>query len=166
VQTFGFKAEFLVKRNCVDVGFSHRQLDAGKPKCERRVDRPLHKLATNSMAAILWQKPHTERPAMSLHGSVRAGKHIAPAADSIIDEDNKLRIARFDILENERPHLLEWRRFQKRKKSLLARDSIQRFAKTSDVMFGDRVDFIDHDDFCPQPSIVVNRKDDVRRKEC
>jgi hypothetical protein len=45
---------------------------------------------------------------MSLHGPSRVGKHIAPASDLIIDEDNKLRISFVDIFKNKMPHLLKW----------------------------------------------------------
>jgi hypothetical protein len=61
---------------------------------------------------------------MSLHGPSRVGKHIAPASDLIIDEDNKLRISFVDIFKNKMPHLLKWQRFKKRKKSLLPRYGI------------------------------------------
>jgi hypothetical protein len=49
---------------------------------------------------------------MSLHGPSRVGKHIAPASDLIIDEDNKLRISFVDIFKNKMPHLLKWQRFK------------------------------------------------------
>jgi len=40
---------------------------------------------------------------MSLHGPSRVGKHIAPASDLIIDEDNKLRISFVDTFKNKMP---------------------------------------------------------------
>ena len=84
---------------------------------------------------------------MSLHGPSRVGKHIAPASDLIIDEDNKLRISFVDVFKNKRPHLLKWRRFQKRKEFLLPSHCIQRFAETRDMILGYRPDFINHDAF-------------------
>jgi hypothetical protein len=60
---------------------------------------------------------------------------------------NKLRVSFFDVVQNKMPHLLKWRRFQKRKEFLLPSHRIQRFAETRDMILGYRPDFINHDAF-------------------
>jgi hypothetical protein len=44
---------------------------------------------------------------MSVKSPSRVGKHIAPACYLFIDEDNKLRISLFDVVQNKLPHLLK-----------------------------------------------------------
>ena len=84
---------------------------------------------------------------MSVNSPSRVGKHIAPACYLFIDENNKLGVSFFDVVQHKMPHLLKWRRFQKRKEFLLPSHRIQRFAETRDMILGYRPDFINHDAF-------------------
>jgi len=83
MQAFGFKAEFLVKGNCVDVGFSHRQLDAGKPGCESCVDRPLPAGRAPE---------YLKRPSKTLHLNPYDPRVCAAAARSALASRRQFRV--------------------------------------------------------------------------
>jgi len=68
----------------------------------------------------------------------------------------KLRASFFDVVQNKMPHLLKWRRFQKRKEFMLPSHRIQRFAETRDMTLGNRPDFINHDDLAPTVTLAKN----------